>query len=74
MTSRLSLLAGLALMAGFSAFAEAPETAEDAGRATEADELSVNFREFVDEAIGEGLLTPADQAPVSASAPSEPTQ
>ena len=74
MTSRLSLLAGLALMAGFSAFAEEPETAEDAGRATEADELSVNFREFVDEAIGEGLLTPADQAPVSASAPSEPTQ
>mgnify|MGYP005811301427 FL=1 len=74
MTSRLPVLAGLAFMAGLSAFAEAPANAEDAGRMTEADELSVHFREFVDEAIGEGLLTPADQAPVPESAPSKPTQ
>ncbi|MDX1291735.1 MAG: hypothetical protein R3265_02895, partial [Hyphomonas sp.] len=68
MHKRLSLLAGLAFVAGCSAFAEAPPAATDGARANEADELSEHFRDFVDEAIGEGLLTPAGQSPSPAPA------
>jgi hypothetical protein len=74
MTSRLSLLAGLAFMAGFSAFAEAPAPAGEEARATEADQLSEHFREFVDEAIGEGLLTPSNQAPTPVPSQKQPEQ
>ena len=69
MTRRLPLLAGLAFLAGFSAFAEAPSAAGEERRAAEADGLSEHFRDFVDEAIGEGLLTPTGQAPARAGAP-----
>tara|TARA_R100000935_G_scaffold47943_1_gene72204 strand:+ start:850 stop:2598 length:1749 start_codon:yes stop_codon:yes gene_type:complete len=69
MTRRLPLLAGLAFLAGFSAFAEAPSAAGEETRAAEADELSEHFRDFVDEAIGEGLLTPTGPLPAAEPVP-----
>lgn len=55
---RLSLLASLSLLISTPAFAQASGHVDDVPVA-EADQLSEHFRQFVDDAIDEGLLAPA---------------
>ncbi|RAN37516.1 hypothetical protein [Hyphomonas pacifica] len=56
--SHLPLLLTLAMMVGASAFGEQPSEA-DASK-MDADRLSEHFRDFVDEALDEGLLLPTE--------------
>ena len=52
----------LALAVSGAAYAQVPS--EEGVEARDADRLSEDFRDFVDDAIGEGLLTPTRQQPV----------
>ena len=56
--SHLPLLLTLAIMAGASAFGEQPSEAN--ASQVDADRLSEHFRDFVDEALDEGLLMPKE--------------
>lgn len=60
--ARLPFLMALALAVSGAAYAQAPS--EEGVEARDADRLSEDFRDFVDDAIGEGLLTPTRQQPV----------